>query len=339
MERVLDRILQFSAALVHKGVSRVEKGFTHRPVLVKETLHNLAVRPGGVYIDCTAGEGGHAAAILEAAMPSGRLLGMDLDPQALERARQRLSRFEGSHDLARASYSRADELAGLLGYSRPDGILMDLGISSLQLESPGRGFSIMRDEPLDMRFDPGASITAADVVNGYPAEELAGVIFQYGEEPRSRAISRAIVQSRPLATTGELAELVARVKGRRRGRVHPATRTFQALRIEVNGELDNLRAGLAAIMSMVKPGGRLVVISYHSLEDRLVKQTFAREARKCVCPAGTPVCICGHEPTFRTITRKVITPSEGELAANPRSRSARMRATERLSEADSGTTV
>ena len=335
------------------------KGFSHHPVLLREAVQYLVVRRGGGYIDCTVGEGGHSAAILQACLPGGRLLGIDLDSRSLERARQRLEwvsdpqrpgplqGHEASFTLVQGNYARLEEFARTLGYSEPDGILLDLGLSSLQLEGEGRGFSLQRDDPLDMRFNPetasssGAkqTLTAADVVNDYPFDDLARVISAYGEEPRARSIARAIIRQRPLRTTLELADLVARVgggrraghgRGRRGSRIHPATRTFQALRIEVNSELDNLRAGLEQAISILKPGGRLVVISYHSLEDRIVKEAFSREAKGCVCPPRVPVCICGHTPTLKVITRRIVRPLPEEVKVNPRSRSACMRVSERL---------
>ena len=308
----------------------MERGFSHRPVLLRETVEYLAVRPGGTYIDCTVGEGGHALAVLRAAMPSGRLLGIDLDPDSLARARQRLDPYNGSFVLHSGNYSAIADLASRMEFEEPDGVLMDLGMSSLHLESSGRGFSLQRDEPLDMRYDPEASLTAADIANSFNIVDLARVISQYGEEPGARSIARAMAQSRPLRTTRELADLVTRVKGRRRGRIHPATRTFQALRIAVNDELENLRAGLQKSIDLLKPGGRLAVISYHSLEDRIVKETMAREAKKCICPPGMAVCECGHVATLKVISRKIITPSPQEVSRNPRSRSARMRVAQRL---------
>ena len=340
MERVLDRPIQALMALITGEVGIVEEscghvgpgpeGFSHRPVLVRETVEYLLVRLGGAYVDCTVGEGGHASAVLQAAMPGGRLLGIDLDPQALEAARHRLQRYEGSFTLAQGNYARVEELARPLGYTRLDGILLDLGLSSLQLERHERGFSFRRDEPLDMRYDPASSLTAADIVNSYPLDRLTAIISSYGEESRARSIARAITQQRPLRTTLELAELVALVTGGRKGRLHPATRTFQALRIAANSELDNLKAGLQQAMRLLKPGGRLVVISYHSLEDRIVKEALSREARDCICPPRVPVCTCGHSASFRIISKKVITPLREEIRENPRSRSARMRVAEHL---------
>ena len=306
------------------------EGLAHRPVLLHEVVRYLEVRQGGVYVDATVGQGGHASAILRAAMPGGKLLGIDLDPDAQEYALRRLQPFSGSVTVVPGSYTQMQELAGSMGFESPDGVLIDLGLSSAQLESSGRGFSFLRDEPLDMRFDPDAELTAADVVNTYSQDDLAKILSAYGEEPRARSIARAIVAHRPLNGTAELARLVASVRGRRGGRIHPATRTFQALRLAVNSELDNVVEGLGQAIALVRPGGRIAVIAYHSLEDRIVKNTFAREAKACVCPPGPPVCTCEHVPSLRVITRKVVMPSRQEVMENPRSRSARLRVAERL---------
>ena len=342
MERVLYRPVHVSMALIRSKDAEVERwprlegpmqeGFSHQPVLLDETVRYLAVRWGGVYLDGTVGEGGHASAILQAASPGGRLLGIDLDPQALERAQSRLQRWDGSFTLAKASYDQLAELARHYGYAEPDGILLDLGLSSLQLEDSGRGFSFLRDEPLDMRYDPESPLTAAQIVNSYPVTELTNILSLYGEEPRARSVARSIVERRPLRTSVEMAKLVTDVYGGRRGRTHPATRTFQALRIAVNSELDNLKAGLQQAIELLKPGGMLVTISYHSLEDRIVKETLTRESKECICPPSVPVCTCGHTASVRIVTRKVITPTPEEIRQNPRSRSARLRAAQRLLE-------
>ena len=301
----------------------------HQPVMVEETLEHLAVKRGGTYIDGTVGEGGHAEAIAGEIGSDGRLLGLDLDDGAVAVARRRLAGAEGSVLLLKHSYSHMDEAASDAGVERVDGALLDLGLSSLQLEGSGRGFSFRQDEPLDMRFDATEGATAGEIVNTYPQDRLASIIARYGEEPRARAIARAMVQGRPFSSSHQLADVIAGVVGRTR-RVHPATRTFQALRMAVNSELDRLQAGIDSAIGLLKPGGRLVVISYHSLEDRIVKQAFARESRDCVCPPRAPACTCGHAATLRVLTRRPITPSMKEVQANPRSRSARLRAAERL---------
>ena len=282
----------------------------HTPVLLAEVLDALGVVSAGAYIDCTVGEGGHTEAILNAD-PGSRVLGLDRDTSALATARTRLAPFGDRVRLANASYAFMVEEAKEHGFFPADGVLMDLGISSLQLAEEGRGFSFQRDDPLDMRFGPEGETLAEDVVNHYSERALVTILQEYGEEPRARRVAKAIVRSRPLRTTGALAKVVEEVLGRR-GRIHPATRTFQAIRIEVNQELKTLQAGLTAAIEVLKPGGKLVVISYHSLEDREVKVTM-RES-----------------PVLRVLTKKPISPSQEEVRVNPRSRSARMRVSERL---------
>jgi 16S rRNA (cytosine1402-N4)-methyltransferase len=319
--------------LISEFEADMEEASFHQPVLLRETVEQLAVRPGGVYVDATVGEGGHALALLQASAPRGVVLGVDRDPRSLARATRRLEQYGERFIPVPGNYADMVELARASGLTQADGVLLDLGFSSRQVQSPGYGFSFQRDEPLDMRFDPQRqTLTAEHIVNTYSQEELSQLLFQYGEEPRARSIARAIVRSRPVNTTGELAELIARTAGAGRGgrRIHPATRTFQALRIAVNDELTYLAAGLLAAIQLLGPGGRLVVISYHSLEDRLVKHTLARESAGCICPAELPDCVCQHQPTLRIINRRIIRPGDEEVAANPRSRSARMRAAERI---------
>ena len=301
----------------------------HRPVLLAETLASLAVAAGGTYVDGTLGEGGHTEGILEASGPDGTVLGIDRDPRSVAVARRRLARYGGRALLAHGNYADLGKIAAERGIAAVDGILLDLGFSSRQVDAPGYGFSFQRDEPLDMRYDPQGE-TAADLVNSLSERDLADVIFRYGEERRSRAIARAIVRNRPVATTGQLAQVVAQAVGGRRGGRHPATRTFQALRIAVNRELEQVAAGLAAAKDLLPPGGRLVVIGYHSLEDRLVKEWLDRETATCVCPPELPVCVCEQQPTFRAVRRRTVRPSEDERTANPRSRSARLRVAERI---------
>ena len=302
----------------------------HRPVLLQEALDRLSPHDGGTYLDATVGEGGHALAVLETSAPGGRVLGIDRDSRSLVRTSERLSQFGARFIPVQASYSQMAEVSQANGIYRVDGVLMDLGFSSRQIEGEGYGFSFQRDEPLDMRYDPEQALTAQDIVNGYDQEELASVIFRFGEEPRSRSIAREIIRSRPVTTTGELSQAVARAMGPARRRINPATRTFQALRIAVNAELEHLEAGLAQAIDLLGPGGNLVVISYHSLEDRIVKGRLAQEAAKCICPPELPECVCGHQPRMRNITRRVIKPSTEEVTQNPRSRSARMRVAQRL---------
>jgi 16S rRNA (cytosine1402-N4)-methyltransferase len=304
----------------------------HIPVLYDEVLAGLRVQSGGRYIDATLGAGGHAAGILERSTPGGQLLGLDADAEAIDFARAELCRFGPRVTYAVSNFRQLGRTATELGFGRVDGVLMDLGISSRQLDSASRGFSFSQDGPLDMRLDTSQGRTAADLVNRLSATELADLLWQYGEERASRRIARAIVAARPLSSTTELAEVVRRAAGPTRGRIHPATRTFQALRIAVNEELENLAATLPQARDLLAAKGRLAVISFHSLEDRLVKNYFRREAQDCICPPEAPVCVCQHQASLRVITRKPIRPGEPEVAANPRSRSGRLRIAERLAD-------
>jgi 16S rRNA (cytosine1402-N4)-methyltransferase len=306
---------------------------THAPVLKEEALQYLAVRPGGRYLDCTAGAGGHAVAIMEAASPGGVLLALDADPQALRTAGESLQRFGDSVKLVEANFRELFAVCKDNNFVPVHGVLFDLGLSSMQLADEARGFGFQVEAPLDMRFGPDQQIRAADIVNEYEEAELANVIWRFGEEAASRRIARAIVKARPVGTTTELASIVSRSVGGRHGRIHPATRTFQALRIAVNDELAALEEALAQAVQVLGDAGRLVVISFHSLEDRIVKQFIARESRDCICPPEAPACTCGHKASLKTVTRKVVSPRADEIAANPRSRSARLRAAERLAEA------
>ncbi|MCA1822718.1 MAG: 16S rRNA (cytosine(1402)-N(4))-methyltransferase RsmH [Frankia sp.] len=288
-----------------------------------------------VLVDATLGLAGHAAALL--AVAPGRLVGIDRDPQALIAAGERLAEYGDRVHLVHAVFDELAAVLARLGIDRADAILFDLGVSSLQLDEATRGFSYAHDVSLDMRMDPSAGRTAADVVNTYSADELARVLRDYGEERFAPRVARAIVDARsaaPLATTGELAELVRNAipAATRRHGGHPAKRTFQALRIEVNGELDALRRALPAAIAALRLHGRLVVLSYHSLEDRIVKRALAERLRGCVCPPDLPVCACGHEPELRLLTRGDV-PSGEEIAANPRAASARLRAAERVRDA------
>ncbi|MQC18379.1 MAG: 16S rRNA (cytosine(1402)-N(4))-methyltransferase RsmH [Chloroflexi bacterium] len=304
----------------------------HDPVMLREALEGLAVHPGGRYVDGTAGLGGHSAAIIEAALPDGRLLSIDRDPNAIVVASERLSAYGDAVVIARGEFADIAEIAAEHGFADIDGILFDIGLSSLQLEQPGRGFSFQRDEPLDMRMDPDGETSAADLVNRTDEQALASIIYEYGEEKRSRRIARAIVERRPIRTTRELVAAVEAAVGRGRARdIHPATLTFQALRIAVNEELDQLDAALEAARDLLRaPGGRLVVISFHSLEDRRVKEFFRLHAKDCICPPRQPVCTCDHRATLREVTRRPLRASVDEVNANPRARSARLRVAERL---------
>ena len=263
--------------------------------------------------------------------PDGKLLGLDLDPQALALAQEHLEVFSGRFTLAQASYTTLRDQIQKLGWPRVDGILLDLGVSSMQVDTPERGFSFAREGPLDMRFGPIQSTTAADLVNHLSEADLADLIWRYGEDRSSRRIARAIVYARPLSTTTELARVIEKVIGRSHERIHPATRTFQALRIAVNEELKSVSQVLPIAIDCLVPGGRLAVIAFHSLEDRLVKQYFHLESRDCICPPEQPICTCGHRASVKEINRHPALPTEGEIAKNPRARSARLRVVEKLS--------
>lgn len=290
---------------------------SHTPVLPEETIEALAVQPGGRYIDCTLDGGGHAAAILENSSPGGQLLGIDADPQAIKLAKSKLEAYSSSTVLVNQNFVDLRAICAKHNFSPVHGILFDLGLSSAQLNGDGRGFSFRHDAPLDMRLNPDQPVTAADIVNTLPEAKLAQLIKTYGEESRSSQIARYIVRQRPINTTFELAEIVEQATGGRRGRLHPATRTFLALRIAVNQELDHLESALEQAVGLLGLGGRLVVISYHSLEDRIAKQFMHQEAS-------------GETARLKLVNKKVITPSLAEIQFNPRSRSAKLRAAERI---------
>jgi 16S rRNA (cytosine1402-N4)-methyltransferase len=302
----------------------------HIPVLVREVLEALDVRSGEVYLDATVGGGGHGVAILQASAPDGRLLGLDRDPEAVRRAAKRLSAYGDRAAVVHASYVDLLSVSHAAGFAPLHGILFDLGFSSWQIEAPSRGFAFSLAGPLDMRFDPGARVTAADLINDLPEDELAGLLYRYGEEPRGRQIARAIVEARPIYTTVELAEVISRAVGGRRGALHPATLTFQALRIAVNQELESIERALPDAIEALASSGRLAVITFHSLEDRIVKRFLQQESRDCICPSDYPMCQCEHVRTVRLVTRKPMVPSKAEIAANPRSRSAKLRVAEKL---------
>jgi 16S rRNA (cytosine1402-N4)-methyltransferase len=309
----------------------------HLPVLVEEVLEMLAPAPGSLHIDATLGGGGHTERILEAANPDGRLLGLDADPAAIARVEARLRpRFGDRLVLRRANFRDLDTVAPAAGFGAVDGCLFDLGLSSFQLADRERGFGFRTGGLLDMRFDASRGVPAAELLATLDVDELTALFRRYGEEPKAARIARAIVDARrvaPIVSAEELAALIERVvppNPRLPRRTHPATRVFQALRIAVNEELDALEAGLHAALDLLRPGGRLVVLSYHSLEDRIVKRFFQAERRGCVCPPEVPVCVCGRNPRLRLVTRRSVTPGTAELVANPRARSARLRAAERL---------
>lgn len=302
----------------------------HVPVLYSVVLAHLALGPGDHVIDGTVGAGGHAVGLLQATTPDGLLLGLDRDPEAVARSKARLAHQSQRVLIVRSSFRELVAVAHKYTFPPAGGVLLDLGVSSHQLASPERGFSFSKDGPLDMRFEPTQDLTAADLVNDLPIEELANILYRYGEETQSRRIARAIAAARPLRTTGELAEVIARAVGRRRGRIHPATKSFQALRIAVNDELGALEEALPQAIELLRPGGRVAVISFHSLEDRLVKRFFRHEARHCICPPEQLVCSCGHTPKVRIITRRPLRPDDTEIAQNRRARSARLRVAEKL---------
>ena len=308
----------------------------HLPVMPVEVLGTLVPAPGSLQIDATVGGGGHTERILEAANPDGRVLGIDADAIAIDRVAVRLARYGDRLVLRRANFRELAAVAPAAGFGAVDGALFDLGLSSYQLADRDRGFGFRAGGPLDMRFDTTRGVPASELLATLDADELAALFRRYGEEPSAWKIAKAIVAARqaaPIATAEDLAQLIERISPpnpRQRRRTHPATRVFQALRIAVNEELDALSEGLAAAVDLLRPGGRLVVLSYHSLEDRIVKRFFASERRGCVCPPEAPVCVCGHTPRLRLVTRPSMTPTAEEIDANPRARSARLRAAERL---------
>jgi 16S rRNA (cytosine1402-N4)-methyltransferase len=314
-----------------------DEAVRHVPVMADEVVEALAPRAGTSHVDATLGGGGHAERILEASDPDGRLLGLDADGAAIARVRARLQpRFGERVTLRQANFRELASVAPEAGFREIDGCLFDLGLSSFQLADDERGFGIRTGGPLDMRFDTGRGVPAAELLASLDQDELAALFRRYGEEPFAGRIARAIVEARrttPVRTAEDLAALVVRAAPGRapgRRRVHPATRVFQALRIAVNEELDALEAALAAAMDLLRPGGRLVVLSYHSLEDRIVKRFLQAERRGCICPPEAPVCVCGRKPRLRLLSTKGFVPSAAEISANPRARSARLRAAERL---------
>lgn len=300
----------------------------HVSVLYLEVMTLLQPHPGGLYLDGTLGAGGHTQGLLEASTPDGRVLAFDRDLTALRQTQARLQAFGERLTCVHGSFARLGELAPAHGFAQVDGIVLDLGLSSDQLEQAERGFSFRFEAPLDMRFDPSQGVTAVELVNELPEADLADLLWRYGEVPHSHRLARLLTANRPILTTTQLADLIAR-HSRSRTRLHPATQVFQALRIAVNQELDALAAGLAAALRILKPGGRLAVISFHSLEDRLVKQFMRTASRDCLCPPGQPICTCGHTASLQLVTRKAVQPSAAEVARNPRSRSARLRVAEK----------
>jgi 16S rRNA (cytosine1402-N4)-methyltransferase len=318
----------------------------HIPVMLDEVLNFLQPTPGANFIDCTLGGGGHTEAILKLTAPDGRVLGIDKDAQALARVEDRLSPMvsSGRLVLVQANYAELARIVDEAGFVSPQGVLLDLGFSSYQMDDPSRGFSFSSDGPLDMRLDQSQELTAADLVNHASEQELADIFWRYGEETRARPLAWRITRERargPITTTAQLAKLATIGIPYRPGMIHPATRMFQALRIAVNSELENLEKALPQILDLLsgkgengrtvgEGGGRMVIISFHSLEDRRVKEFMRREAKDCICPPDLPVCICGHKARLRILTPKPLTPTKQEIVANPRARSAKLRAAEAI---------
>ena len=307
----------------------------HRPVLLHPLIESLQPRPGLTYIDGTLGAGGYVAAFLERVRPGGRILAIDRDPAVVAAARQRFAADEQAVTVEHGDFADMEAIAAAHGIAAADGVMLDLGISSLQLDDPVRGFSFRFDGPLDMRMDRGSEVSAADIVNGWSQADLVALIRTYGEERFAASIASAIVHSRsggPLTTTAQLREIIERTIPRRfwPKRIHPATRTFQALRIEVNHELESLNLGLQAAIRILRPGGRLGVVSFHSLEDTIVKNALHVSAQNCLCPPQQTHCTCAHRASLLLLSRKAIKPDAAELASNPRARSARLRVAEKL---------
>lgn len=302
----------------------------HQPVLYHESLKYLQPKSKGKYIDGTLGAGGHTEGILKSSAPDGLLLGLDLDDQAINIARNKLSAFDNRCFIRKASYADMENQVQALGWQNVDGILLDLGLSSMQLDTADRGFSFQREAPLDMRFDRKKTRTAADLINSLPEKEISDIIWEYSEDPKSRQIARQIIENRPIFTTKELADLILKVYHGKRGKTHPATRTFQALRIEVNNELEVLKKGLEISLNILRSGGRIAIITFHSLEDRIVKQFFQLESTDCICPPEQPICTCRHRAAIKMITKKAIKPSQEEMINNSRARSAKLRVAEKI---------
>jgi len=302
----------------------------HTPVMIPEIIQALKAHPGARYIDGTLGEGGHSKSILNAIEPGGQVLGLDADAEAITVATERLMEHEDAFLAINANFRDIRATALRYEFVPVHGVLFDLGVSSLQLDRESRGFSFRRSDPLDMRFSFEQQLTAADIVNQYAESELADLIFHLGEDRAARRIAKAIVHNRPVNTSLELAELIEKVSPRRGKRMHPATRTFQAIRIAVNDELSALETSLEQAVSLLGQGGRLAVISYHSLEDRIVKNFIRKQASDCICPPGTPICKCNHLATLKMVSRRPLTPTESEIETNRRARSAKLRVAERI---------
>ena len=310
--------------------------FHHISVLLNECIDNLNIRPDGIYVDGTMGGGGHSLEIAKR-LTTGRLICIDQDPNAHEAAGKRLAEYKDRITFVRDNFGNIANILDSLGIEKIDGMLLDIGVSSHQLDEAERGFSYQQDAPLDMRMNPDRPFSAYDVVNGYDEDELDRVIFTYGEERWARRIAQFIVKEReakPIETTGELVDIIKKAvpKGARKDGPHPAKRTFQAIRIEVNGELEVLQRAIDDVAARLAVGGRLCIITFHSLEERIVKEAFRKQENPCICPPQFPVCVCGKKPLGRVITRKPILPSKEELEENPRSRSAKLRVLEGVSQ-------
>ena len=305
----------------------------HEPVMLSEVLDALQVIPGGRYIDATLGEGGHAMAILRNASPGGQLIGIDADPEAVASARKRLHGYGSSVQIVNENFAEMQAIAARYDFAPVNGVLMDLGVSSLQLDREARGFSFRRCDPLDMRFSKDGGLDAGKIVNQYSERDLGDIIYRYGDERASRRIASAIVENRPVENALQLADIVSSVKRRGRRGIHSATQTFQALRIAVNDEMVALKAGLEQAVNVTGTGGRIVVISYHSIEDRIVKNFIRTAASDCICDSEgrqSPFCTCNHTPTLKPVIRGALTPTASEVKANPRSRSAKLRVASRI---------
>ncbi len=308
-----------------------ELNLYHNPVLTNEVIKGLNITPGGRYIDATLGEGGHSTNILIKSDPGGQVLGIDADHEAVSVAQKRVNYSSDKFLAVNDNFKNIRSIAMKYNFSPVHGILFDLGVSSLQLDAESRGFSFRRADPLDMRFSYNQNLSASQIINNYDENELANIIFYFGEEKKSRKIAKTIVRNRPIKSSLELADLICEVIPRKKNqKINPATKTFQAIRIAVNDELSALETALNESLTVIGEGGRIAVISYHSLEDRIVKNFFKKQSSECICPPRSPVCICKHEKTIKIISKKPIIPSTNEVNNNPRSRSAKLRIAERI---------
>ena len=302
----------------------------HIPVMVPEILKYLEVSSGGRYIDCTLGEGGHTKSLLEASNPGGEVLGIDADHEAIEVSKNRLEEYGERFIYENSNFKNIKKIAMKSKFVPCHGILFDLGVSSLQLDKESRGFSFRRKAPLDMRFSINQTLTAQDVLNTFSESEISDILYQYGEERQSRKIAKLIIENRPLSNADELSDLIKKNIRQTNYKINPSTKTFQALRIYINEELNSLSQALEQSLEILEVGGRMAVISYHSLEDRIVKNFFKKESKYCICPPNIPKCDCGHFPKLKIITKKPVSPSQSEIEANKRSRSAKLRVVERI---------